>query len=737
MVKQVHRVATLWCLAGALGLVACGSSADEEPVADAAVSDGVVRDTATVADTSIADVPLPEADLREADFNAAGDVPAPDGDDTTTDPPDVPQVPDAGPVPAPWTLRGSQEMTPDLMFSGEPPDPAPSCPARIDLKTDAEIAPGSFHASLPSSPLFEPLPALAVAFETTGPPAPWPLDGSIDGAYVFPAPDGSGLFVHEPTGPAAATRFHPKSSDGGGFDAAQSLTTLGLPWDAMRCLGVFELGGDANREELVCIHGDELVVFHGLADGGWSADQSQRTEIPTTGGHTVTPADLNGDGAPELLLAGGEQVLCQTGDLVFEECSEAVGMPMEAITTFMMVVLPCDPSEAGSDLCLYKMNNGTGQERHFLRVVRGAATEANPYGFTLERFDPTGPTSGPDSCDKLRAGFCEEWLGLACPGWLMENFQAYLDGNPGGEADTPGVLDGSGFGAPMGIGCGVFRNAEADVDQLCCMVALAQGPGADGFFCHQGDSTWRHVSGIGLTKARNVNGRLARGWPVRFGSVRPWTQDVLLGNGWERNPETQSDGFTNIFGSVLGSSGLLPGYKDFDVEGPSLAAYYARLPNGAFESLDAAVSGLETAGEIGTFTDAWLDVDGTPRLHLVIGEWTGGFQAYRLTGTTRFVRLRLRGDQGSDLNGLAARVEVKEPGGDGRCVSFVGTESSQMLQGQRLEVVCAVGGAETVDVTVRWAPSKAHPGGHSVDYQGVPADSKAQLLWESGAATPR
>jgi hypothetical protein len=515
---------------------------------------------------------------------------------------------------------------------------------------------------------------------------------------------------------------------------------FGMYLNTYQCIASADLGGSGPEKELICAAETGLVIYHGSPAGVYSDDPSMKTEVamPLVNGfpETATVIDLSGNGLPELILtrSGGTNiVLCQTDNLEFENCTSFIGMEVLVDDklqlfegyTFFTVPFPCNPAELGiSNICLFETNDSGDSQNMIWRVVRDVA---DPYGFHLERFDPTDQPGAPaNACDRVTRSSCPDWLSLdePCPEWLYENMKntyiLYF-----GEFDDAilgiGAFDGVGSD-PMGFGCTLFAG-----DQLCCALSETSGPVPDLMLCHQEGETWRMVHGIGLTKRLTSHGHSTKGWGVAWSSTGLWDKSLIMANG-----EEIIDDPLAILRDLL--DGLLPGYEEHETRGPAYMGYYRRRPNLALDEQSEAMGLTAASGEYATVSHLWLPEGNSVVQHLVFGKWADGFNVYRLDKPEgNFVRFRLYGDMGSDRNGMLAKVTVTD--GEHSCTGFFGTESGQPYLAHAREFFCGVGSAKTVTATVQWPPSIKWPNGHVGAFKDVPADSVMTILHESGVWT--
>ena len=686
---------------------------------------------------------LPIEDSRDSDASTAdidGDTIGSETVDASVDSADSDQL-DSGRPPDtqedvrvinPASAYGVQCQSFDQRYISDPPDQAPACTACINLRE--QEAADAVDVPEITSPLYVRDENIE-SFLNIGSP----LSGyDQETAQLFTARVTGGEYEdiiyrvdREDAQTLGYTSLVRVSSDG--FGEPERLTDL---LDVERCLGSAELSGDDIRKELICTTESEVVIYRGSFDGYHDHPALKRViPIPGQPPTHASVIDLNGDGLPEIVLSRWQYanvVLCQTEEFSFVNCTEDVGMENYGGMTFFTTPFPCNPADlASSNICLFETNDN---ETHSF-VYRVVRSEADPYGFHLEEFDPLDQTEEelltepyiPDACDRMTISSCPDWLGLdgLCPDWIFQNLKSMARAQGIEIADsllTLAALDGPGQTDPMGFGCSVFAG-----DQLCCAVAETAGPGADLMLCHQGGDTWRMVHGIGLTKRLTSHGHFTKGWGTGWITTGRWDKDLLIVNGEESGDEAQSS--IQLMANILGD--LVPGYEDNPVPGPAYVGYYRRLPNLALDEQSEAAGFTAGSGSYGTQTTLWLPTDSGIRQHLVLGKWADGFEVFRLDKPEgNFVRIRLNGDDGSDRNGMLSKIVVTD--GEHRCAGFLGTERAQPHVGPDYNFVCGVGSAETVSVTVMWFPSLAHPSGHTTVYEDVSADSVLTILYESG-----
>lgn len=475
--------------------------------------------------------------------------------------------------------------------------------------------------------------------------------------------------------------------EGGGFMAPAPLPIFD---PSLTVLSAADLNGDGRRDLLGVSDQGIAIVWNTML--GFVSAASMTTWLEPPVGidpgtplaevvYTFTVMDFEGDGDTDIAVAlfgGPNQAFRNDGDRVFTDVSEPLGLVDSGVFTFFLAPFAWDPSKGLHGL--FGASDGFDGKNVALQVGLGANEQ-----LASQSFQPI-----PEACDVVRAAMCSALVGTPCDESMMENLEAVAS-QGGASGATLSSFAGVGVSRPMGVGC-LFHQGT----QPICVMGQTDAPAPDYVVTHREGDQWGLLAGVlDLPKLRTTGGHIAVSWAVLPVDDGDGIDDILITTG--DNEEFHEAGSSMI--SIMMLQNFL-GETLGDERGESRNAYYRGGPDGRFEEVGEAW-GFSGKGHYVTAAPVWLEVEGKPVFHIIMGGFGQALEVYRLSNPQgNLVRLRLRGIE-DNPDGIGARIELKA--GDRAWTRVVGWESTQIRSGNlHQSTTVGVGSALSAEVVVHW-----------------------------------
>jgi hypothetical protein len=503
-------------------------------------------------------------------------------------------------------------------------------------------------------------------------------------------------------------------SEDGGFTGPSPLPIFD---PSLTILSAADLNGDGLRD-LLGVSDDGIAVVWNTMLGFVSAASMITWLEPPVGlepntplsavVYTFTVMDFEGDGDTDIVVAlfgGPNQAWRNDGGQVFTDVSEALGLVDSGVFTFFLAPFAWSPSEGLHGL--FGASDGADGKNVAIQIGLGANGE-----LAGQFYQPI-----PEACDVVRTSMCGALVGTPCDEAFMENMGA-VAGQGGGNGATLSSFAGVGVSRPMGVGCLFHEGA-----QPTCVMGQTDAPAPDYVVTHREGDQWGLLSGaIDLPKIRTTGGHIAVSWAVLPVDDGDGNEDLLITTG--DNEEFHTAGSSMM--SIMMLQNFL-GETLADERGESRVAYYRGKTDGRYEEVGEAW-GFSGWGHYVTAAPVWLEVDGKPAFHLIMGGFGQELEVYRLVRPRgNLIRLRLRGIE-DNPDGLGARVELSTD--DRSWTRIIGWESTQIRTGNlHQSTTVGVGDALSAEIVVRWA------GGLAESFGSLPANGTLQVL-QQGDGVP-